>query len=266
LFLWLIWPDPPPGRWALAFFDQVALPLESVDLTAQLEPEREGVKLSGRPVFFEDPATGWEAQGTSNAKGRATAVASFAAADGPHNLQARYPGNPRRSERGVSSPGRVFVWPSEADVLVVDADRSLTDFDESRYASTNNADIPPLAGALAALRSLRGRFRIVYWTRFAARPVANIRLRAWLESAWNPAQQFPDGPVLSAEQESADGRLGEFRQQFKGKMVGVSRDPESARSFAAAGLDAYFIGDPPPDAGKIRSVPDWPAVVRALTQ
>src|SRR5262249_31656901 len=154
---------------------------------------------------------GWQAQAMTDTRGRASATASFPASEQPHNVQTGYPGNSGRPERGAMTLGRVFVWPSDAPILIVDADRSLSQLDETRYAGKNNAEIQPVPEALTALRSLRDRFRLVYWTRFAGRPVAYIQLRAWLESAWNPAQQFPDGPVLLAGEDAASSNLSAIR-------------------------------------------------------
>src|SRR5262245_20241148 len=86
LFFWLIWPSRQPGRWELALFDQLALPTEVVALAAELEPEHEGVRLSGRAILFEEPATGWKAQSTTDASGRARATGEFPPSDRPHDL------------------------------------------------------------------------------------------------------------------------------------------------------------------------------------
>jgi hypothetical protein len=263
LFLWLIWPEPHPGRWALALYDQLALPSEPVALLAQLEAEQEGVRLSGRQIHFDDPATNWQDQGTTDARGRARATASFSASEPPHVLQAGYPGNPGRHERGALASGRVFAWPADAEILVVDADRSLSELDETRYSSRNNADIQPVPDVLSALRSLRGRFRLVYWTRFADRPVAYIQLRAWLESAWNPAQQFPDGPVMLAGEDATSG-LASLRQRFQGRVLGGSRDPEFAEMAAGAGMESYLVGNAESVPQVVRRMQDWTALVKTL--
>lgn len=268
LFVWWIWPAPKPGPLAMAVYDQVSLPDEPAPLCARLaanEPGAEGMKFSGREVHFQETRSGLSAKVATDRDGVACTEIRLRASEDPAEVLAGYPGNTKTLERGVQARGRVYVWPGDAAVLLVDADRGLSDTDESRFQTMNNIDIRPSPEALSALRALRTKFRIAYWSSAAQAPARYSKLRAWLERGWDPAQRFPDGPVLTNYRGDAGTVLTDMKRRFQGRLIGVTSQPEIAMAFQDSGLDTHLLTEQGEVRGGVTAVNSWPALLKALS-
>jgi hypothetical protein len=274
LLLAWIWPAPPLGRLNLALFDTLALPEESLRLAARLEPSDPQVqeaRLAGLPIHFEEAVTGLRARANADRRGVASCEASFPVAPRPYEVTAGYPGDPGRGQRGAQGRGRVFVWAADTALVLVDADSALTDADPERFQASNNLDVKPLAGAVAAARGLAAKYAILYVSGNARRVAHYVKLHAWLESGFMPTQQFPAGPVLTActEDDAAAARQGvvaAVKSRFTGRMVGITGDVEAAADFQRQGLETFLLGagDKAPEG--VTPVADWAALARKLGQ
>jgi hypothetical protein len=274
LLLAWIWPEPPLGRPLLALFDTLALPDEPARLTARLEPSDPQVheaRLAGLPVHFEEAITGLRTRADADRRGVAVAEARFPLAARPYEVTAGYPGDPRRGQRGAQGRGRVFVWPADSSLAVVDADSALADADPEHFQAVNNLDVKPRAGAVAAVRGLTAKYAIVYVSGRARRTAHYLKLHAWLDSGFVPTQQFPAGPVLTAcaEDETAAARrsvLAAVRARFTEKPIGITADAEAAADFQQQGLETFLIGAGENAPEGVTKVADWAALTRKLGQ
>jgi hypothetical protein len=267
---WLVWPSPQLPPLKLAAFDQVALADENVSLCARLGPideERRDLNLAGCDLFFLEPRTALRAKVATQRDGTATTTATFAATEVPVEVIVRYPGKDNR-QRGDEAKSRVFVWPAEASLLVVDADRVLAATDEEGLWSRNTLDIHPLPGAAAALRKARAKYHIVYLTTGANTPLRYHKLRVWLGQSWAAREeQFPAGPVLAEASgpTATDSRafpqsvIKDLKQRFSGKVLGITGRVEEARLSQEAGLPTFLLG-------KVGEVPEGIRVVRSWNE
>lgn len=265
LVVWWVWPGPKSTRPVLVVYDQLALPGETVTLSARLEPsepEAAGLVLSGREVHFEEAKSGFQARATTGRDGIASVSFSAPAVEGLLDVVASYPGNPRRGERGAQARGRVFVVSNAVAVLLVDAGPSLTDLDEPTFWAANNMDLRPQPEALAALRALQKDYRLVYWAPAAHALPRYGKLRAWLESGSMPAQQFPTGAVLAPAPAESVTSFSDLQRRFQGNLVGVTGDAATARAMREQGLQTYLVGAAELPEG-VTAV-SWAALPKAL--
>jgi hypothetical protein len=272
LLLWWIWPGPPPPPLALAVFDQLASPNQPVQLYAQLGPAEataQEIKLAGYPIFFEEATSGLHVKATSARTGVATCTDTFPLTKGPIELLAGFPGN--RRQRGVQARGRVFVWPTETAFLVVDADHALAATDPETFGTVNNLDIRSLPDAASTLRSLAAKYALVYVTGHARRPQLYGKLRAWLASGFEPAQQFPEGPLLTGcvdgETDAAAARVAVLtmvRSRLTAPGIGIAGDAETAAQYRLQGWEAYLVGAADNVPQGVTPVKDWAALAKVL--
>jgi hypothetical protein len=273
---WWIMHRPGLPALTLAAFDQVALPDQTVRLAGRVEPIEAAspdVNLAGCDLYFQGK-TG-EALGkiATGPDGMAGVERSFPAADQPMEFLVRYPGEENR-RRGSQATGRVFVWPPNTALLVVDADHALATVAEPKLWTTNNLDLRPQAGAAAALRSGRGKYRIVYLTAAADRPMRYNKLRAWLERGAPVQEQFPDGPVLSRAGRQAAAEpvafqraiLSSLKERYQGTVVAVAGRAEEGRLFHELGLKTYLVGDVPDAPEGVVVVKTWAELGKRLAE
>src|SRR5262249_42874027 len=105
--------------------------------------------------------------------------------------------------------GRVYVWPANTKLLVVDADHALADGVEALREGTGGATAKP--GAAKALKSLAARYKIVYLTALMDRPTTYRRLRSFLtQPATTVDGQLPDGPLLGPTMPLGEGESDLF--------------------------------------------------------
>src|SRR6266436_4699848 len=127
--IYYFWPRGSLPKLVLAAFDQVGLPDEEITLSAQLEPIDELApeqNLSGCTLFFQELTSGGLlGKVTTSPEGSATLRKSFPA---PTEVMVRFPGDGER-RRGAEAKARVFVWPADASLVMVDAVSTLADIE-----------------------------------------------------------------------------------------------------------------------------------------
>jgi hypothetical protein len=182
-----------------------------------------------------------------------------------------YPGDDGQ-RRGAQSKARVFVWPKESSLLVVDAPQALTAIEGNRFDTTHNPDIRPRSGAPAALRALAAKYRIIYLASDAARPLSYNKLSAWLERAAVLEDQFPAGPVVAPSSGDREPEPGVFihdtaldlRQRFKGNVLAITGSAENAKRFRDAGLKTFLLGEAEETPEDIRRAKTWKELQTSL--
>jgi hypothetical protein len=251
----------------LASFDEVALPDETISLCARVESlgeVRSGANLVGCPLYFQDLKNDRREQSATDRDGRVTLQRSFSACAVPIEIMVRYPGEGPQPH-GNQAKSRVFVWPPEADLLVVDAELALADIDETSLWTANNLDIRPKPGAVALLRPARAKYRIAYLSTGADRPARYIKLRAWLERGWAPEQeQFPDGPLLApacdplrSTAEFLQAKLKDLKERFHGTTVAITARGEHALLFQEAGWQTFLLNATAEKPEGVKVVSSW---------
>src|SRR5262245_22778427 len=196
--VWWFWPRPEPTALELAALDEVILPDGHAQLRVHVQAvDSDGrrTNVEGRDVFLVEPKTGLQTKLITGDDGTASVEKSFSADESLVHFLVRIPSAGNRPR--LEARGRVFVWPADSSIFVVDGDSSLAEVDSEQIWTTNNAQIKPRKGAVAVLRGIAKKYRIAYMTAEAEHPGRYNKLRAWLEQGWAPQDRFPDGPLLS---------------------------------------------------------------------
>jgi hypothetical protein len=268
VLIYLLWPGPEQPPLLLAAFDQVALTGETIALSAcveSLSEERTKAGLAGRDLYFHELQADWRERLATNRDGMATVRRSFPIAGAAVEIMVRYPGDGRRIPPGQAK-ARVFVWPPETAVLMVDAERTLADLDAASWWNKSNLDIRPRPSAVASLRAARAKYRIGYLSVGADRPSRYNKLRAWLERGWAPEhEQLPDGPVLSRACRSPEEGPAEFlrefvkdfNRRFRGPLVAVTGNGQNADLFHEAGWRTYLMNDAGDGPAGVTVIKSW---------
>jgi hypothetical protein len=266
LLIWVLWPAPGLPRLMLAAYDQVALPGEEVELCAGVEPAdtpKGEAGLAHCDLYFEEKNPEQVVKCQTDDAGRASLTIRAPEKAGTVLVAVRYPGEKDRRRGAQAAPARLYVWPPDTQLLIVDADSALADVKDDRFWTTNNLDVPPLKDALATLQQLQARYRIVFLSSNVDRPKRHAKLRSWLE-------KWPDGPLLGRACHSNDSDPSEFKEQriaglrkrFPGSALGVTRQLEEAKLYQAAGLKTFLIGDNVLPTPGITLVKSWKDVGR----
>lgn len=268
LIAWWFWPEEVP-RVTLAAYDTVATPEQSITLHARAEPENKerSAKVDGLDVRFQIAATQKDETAATDAQG----VASIPWSAPKKEVKAieflvrhQHKDDPKQVAR---DSGRVYIWPANTKLLVVDADHALADGVEALRDGTGGATAKP--GAAKALKSLAARYMIVYLTALMDRPTTYRRLRSFLtQPATTVDGQLPDGPLLGPTMPLGDGDADVFtmgqiealKKAFPGEMIGVAGRGVEAKMFLDAGWKAFVIGDSvnaPAGSVAVRTWKEW---------
>ena len=155
---------------------------------------------------------------------------------------------------------KVFVWPADSKLLLVDAEHSLADGEAAKESSAFEPDLQPLAAAFTTLQAAAGKCQIVYFTAEATRPLDYLKLRSWLRRAWLPQEQFPEGPLVKSSQ------LASLKLRFPSSLVAVTSNVSRAEVLHAAGFKTYFVGDGTNLPEGVIAVKSWSDLVEPLTK
>lgn len=278
LIAWWAWPQPQPEFVILAAYDDVVRAGEPATLRAQVEAtgtDSAGADMAGYELYFEQTGGDWHTKVTTDKNGVVALEHAFA---GGEDELAYYLVRCPKGGRRAGTPeagGRVFSWPADAALLVIDADHALADADPERLRKANNFDIRPLPESVAALRKARANYRVVYLSAAADLPEPYLKLRAWLRRDWLPVKdQFPDGPLLGRAWQPGAEDAASFHQaavtalkeRFPGQAVGLTRNAEVARAFHTAGLRTILIGKNEEGLEGVTAVPAWSDVPKLLAE
>jgi hypothetical protein len=279
-FVWLIFPEPAPPRVTVIACDQVGLSGQDVDVTAWLETADQTenrVRLGGYPLLFEEGQTPPPADKeprqiatVSGDGGEASSTWRFPADRSLAEVLVRYEGDRRR--RAANDRARVFLWPAQTSLLVVDVQEALTREDSAGWRTTNILDIPARPGAIKALHTARAAgFQIVYLATQAERPLFYRKMRGWVGNALTTKEPVPLGPVLgrptygpeATESAGREAVLRRLKETFHGPIVAVVGSSEAAAVCQALAVSAILLGDAdaPPEVIRVKS---WEAVVQKL--
>ena len=252
LVAWWFWPRTPVPPLLVIAFDEVALGQRQVLLRAATEPaDGSDQRWGGRELFFEEVrglapgASGTTKKITSDDAGLSQVAWQVPGTATHVEMEVRYLDERQRPPWSDRDHGRVFFWPADARLLIVDVELTLKPGKDGDAAAT----------ALTAA-SEKG-WRIVYLAVIADRPLAYRKLRATPRPA--PA---PDGPVLgrkkyyysAAEAEARKEVLADLKRGARGPVVYVS---------AEQGVNLWTVGDEGVLSGGL-AVADWTALAAAL--
>jgi hypothetical protein len=282
LFAWWVWPRPPLPRLLVVTFDEMATPGEAVTLRAQLRPaegEPADARLDGQELYFSDPGGArlpgqepWQLRTTSGPGGVATAQWQPPPGASVHLFRARLSGDRRRPP--VDDQGRVFLWPRETPLLVVEVEPALTDAPASAWEKQSVADIrrpPEPADALQAAEARK--YRVVYLALTSGHPLVYHKVRDWAQMRPGPRDKaLPLGPVLgrpsyAADMDAARARrevLDELKKQFQGPRVAVTRQPAAAEAYRDAGFRTFLITADGAAPQGVTVLKQWPDLASQL--
>jgi hypothetical protein len=266
--LWWFWPRSALPHILLVAYDQVALPDEMIPIYAQVEPvdaDQAEMNLAGVDLYFQEAKTvELLGQIPTQSDGRAVVRKSFPLGQSPAEVSVRYPGE-KEHRRGLQASARVFVWPADAALLIVDADHTLAEVGEAGFWTVTNFDIHPQAGAAAVLQKARANYQLVYLTQAADRPGRYRKLRAWLERVVPAPQQFPDGPLLAPPSSGSKSdasaffstAVSELKRRFPGAKMGVTKSAAVAKTFQEAGLRTFLLQSAGENVEGVTTLKSW---------
>jgi hypothetical protein len=271
---WKFWPEDPPNI-SLTAYDQVARPEEPVALWARVEDEdrQEPINLGGFDLLFQVAATR-QAETVSTDAGGAAHIdwRPAKAPAGPTEFLVRYAD--QKTHKSSRNAGRVFVWPADASLLVVDVDHALVNVDEETLRAARLPELTARPGAAAALRRLPG-YKIAYLTALAERPAAYRNLRSWLRPlAATDRDQFPDGPLLGPSQPLGEGdretfiqgQIETLKSAYTGPAIGIAGRAKEARLFFDAGWKTCLVGDAGDVPDGVTAVESWAELPQKLAR
>jgi len=250
LLVWWFWPRAHPPELIVIAFDQVAQPGKVVMVRAATEPlDGSENRWGGLDLFFEEVAPigghGGETrkvqtneQGLAQTEWRLNTPAPVA------EIEVRYLDEWMRPPWFDRARCRVFNWPPDARLLVVDIEPTLK----------NAGDWAALAKALAEAH--KGGWQVAYLAVSADTPLIYRKLRDWMvqQSAWEP-DALPAGPVLARQtlfggQADAVARkklLAGLKAEFAGPVLYITAD--QGLKLHTVGNSGDFTGEPVPVAG-----------------
>ena len=256
---WFLWPEDPP-RFNLAAYDAVAVPDESIKLFASIRAEGNdrSAAIKGLAMRFQVTATQKdETQFTDSAGSAAIEWRAPKDKNAVVEFMVRHQSaeNPRHA---IRNQGRVFIWPADSNLLVVDVDHALTEGIEGLAGNT----APKLrSGAVESLRRLSQKYNIAYLCTGTTDPGTYKKLRSWLQL------QTPSGPLIgnpAASDMFIGVQIRQFSNQFTRPGVVVVGRSEEAQLAIDAGWKAIIIGGGPPVGSAAIAVQSWTELVKEL--
>ena len=275
LYLWLVWPAGDYPAVALAVYDQVALPGETISIAAGLEaigPVETDPRLKDSRLYLEDSS---QPQYTSlmltDSRGYAVEKRRFAPGHDVVEVAVRYPGITGR-RRAAQAFGRVYFCPAGTKFLIVDADGLPGNADPDSLWTINNVDLRPGPGIAEALQAAWKTHRIVYLSMGADRPTRSNKLRAWLLGQGDAALgTFPPGPLLASGSAPPEERgsyastlIADLRRRFEGSVTAVTSNPDLARQLRDAGAGVCLLAAADDSVEGTARIESWDELSRAL--
>lgn len=234
LMAWWLYPTAPLPLMQVLVLDEVCTPGETPHAHVQLyAAENEPPHLAGRNVLFLGPAI--STPGGIGARtgefGRASIALTNDAKEPVLEFYVRHYVESRKLEMTHPKRGRIFVWPRDARLLIVDIDDTLN-------LKEPNKD------ALAALKKADADgWHIVYVSTVEA-PERIEKIRTWLETQEADAD-WPAGPQLNRPAYVITDDLHWRKQladRFAGTKVVVVKAGQSVQGWGPD-FQAIAIGD-----------------------
>lgn len=249
-----------PERLDLQVADLLALPGESIELSAKLERAGpQGVNIAGVPIRFKlngKPI----GERTTDSRGRAF-LKLAAPGPGDHVVKAVFPGDAKRMRAEYLA--LLAVRKAEEPLLAVALDWTLCHTDNLNTA-LGGSDCAPMADAPEVMERLARGHTIVYVTGRARQ----LRKRT---ISWLARYGFPRGPAYFLDPSDfatydvvAFKRrvLAGLRSRFPGLRVGIGATQADLEAYRAEGLRPVLMGQG--DATGATRISDWAGVERAL--
>ncbi|HYT88466.1 MAG TPA: hypothetical protein VEL76_07140 [Gemmataceae bacterium] len=264
---WVFWPRSPPLALVVIAFDEVVVQGETASSRGQLVPveaDRAGVRLEGYELTFEEQPFGAligrqpvRRLAKTTAEGSASVEWGFAAV-GRFDFLVRYVRPDRESE--AVDRGRVFAWPKETKLLLVDV-AALTEKGEKLWADERVPNAVVLPDASTTLQTAqKAKWAVVYLALPATRGTIYRQVRNWTtRHTLPPNGVLPDGPALGRLSVSGGGSDGilALLKRFDGPPVVIVGQAEAGEPYRAAGIRTLAIGP----GGQ-----DWKAAAQELAK
>jgi hypothetical protein len=258
LLAWWFWPRAHPPAMIVIGFDHVMQTGKSAMLRAATEPaEPSDNRWGGLDLFFEEISAAGAGTGeTMKVRTDENGMAAFKwqpkAAATITEIEVRYLDERIKPVRFDVARCRIFSWPTQSRVLVVDVQPTLK----------QATDWPQVAKALADAQ--KEGWHVVYLATSAAEPTLYRKLRDWMmEKMGSDADPLPSGPVLAREKllkgepevSARKNVLATIKNEFAGPVLYLAA--EGGLKLFSVGKDGGFAGDPLP-------VLDWDKLVKTL--
>lgn len=276
LALWLYPRAPEPALQAIALdgaFRTGTPPVARARLLP-LADAGEDVRLGGRVVVFVaggPPRPGeppHEVKTESDERGWARADWPAPAGAGPAEYLARHVDI--RNRRGSTDRGRLFVWPKESTIVLIDIEEALAEAAPPHWNADTVEHVKLRAGAAEALRQFaKENVRVALLAAAAPTWPEFGRVRTWAERRLGPP-----GPVFGrlsfAEVASTDAArraaVAALREQFDGPLLAVAALAPTALAYRDLKVRPLWLGadDPPLDIPRAATWSDVPAQLRKL--
>ena len=258
LLAWWCWPRAHPAAMIVIGFDHVAQTGKPVMLRAGTEPaEPSDKRWGGLDLFFEEisaagAGTGETVKVRTDENGVAAIKWRSKAAAAVTEIEVRYLDEGIKPVRFDVARCRIFSWPIESRVLVVDVQPTLK----------KATDWPQVAKALVDAQKVG--WQVVYLATSASEPALYRKLRDWtMEKMGSDADPLPRGPILAREKllegepdvSARKNVLVAIKNEFSGPVLYLTA--EGGLKLHSVGKDGGFAGDPLP-------VLDWDKLVKTL--
>jgi hypothetical protein len=176
-----------------------------------------------------------------------------------------------RQRRGSEGDGRIYRWPREAAILLIEVEGLLADPPpEARPLAPVQAAAP--GGALEALSSLPPEVQVVYLLPATEGWLPARRLRAWVEERFGDGTGLPAGPVLGkldfpTARTGADIRpaaVALLRERFTGQLAALVQRADAVSAYRDKNVPVLWFGEaaPPLEVPRAAAWSDVPAMVR----
>lgn len=243
-------------------YDTLAHPGEPITLTARLQKAENLKAVAGATVgFYRGEAL--HAEATIDADGFASTPFTPPAV-GDYEFAVKILTLPAEADpdmlNAAPAPLLVASRDKQVPIIVVDLDYTVVG---TGFHTVLLGQAKPMAGSQEVLTELARHYTIVYLTH---RPdLLARRSRSWLNQ-----YQYPSGPLLVSDIQSAFGdsgkfktaKLAEMRQVFPNVKIGIGDKLSDAQSYADNGLTAYLI--PHYDAGDAKKMRQMARDIRRL--
>src|SRR5581483_491794 len=265
--LWWNLPTGQPPRLLVVALDQLSADGKPLTLRGRIEPwpkDAQAVALGGVNVFFVIDRKAQPA--TSDPFGDLVATASVLPEGGGFTV--RHVGT--RERPGSEDSARVFAWPADSKLLVVDVEETLAAIAADAWPRENPLDIAPRPDAAAALREAEANgYHIVYFALSGDSALAYRKVRGWMYQRIARKDGFPAGPVLGrlSYHDQTEPRAAAMQYLLKTfhaapiSLCALVGTKAAARSAAATGARTILVADqddrPQGDGAEIMYAKTW---------
>ena len=236
---WWLYPGPKPPLLQIIALDVVCSRDETPHVRAHLYAPPEDAaprRLSGYTVVFRKPRLPLAAdpaprQVVAKSDERGEASVEWPVDEDVTAFDVLHiDPDPRRGSR---DDARIYIWPKNAPLLIVDADETLIRAELDKQAPET------------LTKAVNEGWHIVYLSLASAEPHEFRKARGWIEEH----SKLPKGPVLGrlhfsveTSEQARHEVLKQLQRQFQGPMRAVVRSAESARVCHEIDVRAIVVG------------------------